>query len=250
MGVLIKIVSILEVLSRGKSLGTIEIANILDMPKSTTNRILKELKWYGILEQDAETKKYSLGWKLLHLASEYLKYEQDNYYIPLIKSYMQELVEETKNTVYLCVMKQNRVTCICKVDGTSNLRFFAEVGKEFPLNCSAPAKVLLSYQPANVQIDIINKMEFIRYTDDSICDKDKFIEELNITKLNGYGICNNEIEIGSAAVAVPIFDQNGTILASMALVGTREHIMEEFDSIISSMKHASYMITKQLIEWV
>ena len=250
MGVLKKIVSILELLRQEKSLGTIEIAYMLDLPNSTVNRILKELKWYGILEQNVETKKYSLGWKLVQLASEYLKGENDNYYIPLIKSYMRELVEETKDTIYLCVMKQNRVICICKVDGKSNLRYFAEVGKEFPLNCSAPAKVLLAYQPKDVQLNIIDNMEFEKLTDNSILDKDRFIEELDNTRLNGYGICINEIEIGSSAVAVPILDKYGSILASIALVGTREHVVEDFDHIIASMKQASHLITKQLIDKV
>lgn len=247
MGVLKKIVSILELLSRERSLGTIEIANKLDLPKSTVNRILKELMWYGLLEQNEETKKYGLGWKLIQLASKYYKGQNNNYYIPLIKTFMQELVEETKDTIYLCVMKQNRVICISKVDGKSNLRFFAEVGKEFPLNCSAPAKVLLSHQPNDIQMDIVDNMEYVRFTDDSIIEKEIFIEELDRTKRNGYGVCDNEIEIGSSAVAVPIFDEYGSIIASLALVGTREHVEEDFDHIITSMKEASDMITNQLV---
>ena len=91
-------------------------------------------------------------------------------------------------------------------------------------------------------------MEFMKFTDDSILDRDRFIEELDKTRRNGYGTCENEIEIGSSAVAVPIFNKYGSILASLALVGTSEHVAEDFNYIINSMKEASEMITYQLID--
>jgi len=244
--VLKKIVSILDMLSQEKSLGTIELANRLDLPKTTVNRILKELTWHGLLEQDMDTKRYRMGWKMIQLSSECLQHEQENYCVPLIRPYLQMLAEETRDTVFLAVIKQSKVICIDKVDGKSNLRFFARVGKELPINCSAPAKVLVAFQTGNIQMDMVENMDFIKCTIDSICEKDKFVEELNSTKLNGYGICNNEIEIGSESVAVPVFDKYGNAFTSIALVGTREHITNDFDRILSSMKRVSHMITQQL----
>src|ERR687893_504055 len=62
-------VSVMEFLSRHGWSGVTEVARELDIHKSTAYRLLTTLRDRGLVEQDAATEKYRLGFGLIALAS-------------------------------------------------------------------------------------------------------------------------------------------------------------------------------------
>ncbi len=241
-----KIVAILETLGHNESLGTAELSKILGMPAATVHRILSELNKHGLIEKDENSKKYRLGWKIMNLSYKALKCEQQQFHVQLILPYLKMLSQETKETVFLAVTMQNKVVCIEKVDGQRNLRFYVEIGREMPLNCSAAAKAILAYKSNAFREEVIGSNGFILYTQHSIDNMQEYEAQLNEVRNNGYAICDNEIEIGSKAVAVPIFDSEGQVLSSISLIGPNQRVSEQFANILALMKGAAEDITMKL----
>ena len=62
-------ISVMEFLSRRGWSGVTEVANELNIHKSTAYRLLTTLRDRGLVEQDAATEKYRLGFGLVLLAS-------------------------------------------------------------------------------------------------------------------------------------------------------------------------------------
>ena len=62
-------VTVMELLSRRGWSGVTEVANELGINKSTAYRLLNTLRDRGLVEQDAATEKYRLGFGLVMLAS-------------------------------------------------------------------------------------------------------------------------------------------------------------------------------------
>ncbi len=59
----------MELLARRGSSGVTEVANEIGIHKSTAHRLLATLRDRGLVEQDAATEKYQLGFGLVLLAS-------------------------------------------------------------------------------------------------------------------------------------------------------------------------------------
>ncbi|MDQ3855517.1 MAG: helix-turn-helix domain-containing protein, partial [Chloroflexota bacterium] len=62
-------ISVMELLARRGSSGVTEVANEIGIHKSTAYRLLTTLRGRGLVEQDAATEKYRLGFGLVLLAS-------------------------------------------------------------------------------------------------------------------------------------------------------------------------------------
>jgi DNA-binding IclR family transcriptional regulator len=234
-----KIVSVLNILSYEDELGVAELADKLNIPVATAYRILNDLTEDNLLEKDKNTKKYRLGWRMAQFGATALQQEQARFFVPLIRPYLKEINGQTRETVFLSVLKNKKFVCIAKVDGRRNVRYYAQVGKELPVPGSAPAKILLAFMPEAEQIKYMGNIKYIRYTPASISSEDELRGQFIRVVSQGYAVCDNEIEMGSKAIAVPIFDARDRVFASIAVIGPGSRIDEDFDNILHSMQKAA-----------
>ena len=95
--------SALEVLSRNMDgLSVTELAEQLDIPASSTHRILTSLKGNHLVVQDAQTKKYRLGYKICGIAAGVVK---GSALTQAAQTSMQKLAEKIDRNVVLCIME-------------------------------------------------------------------------------------------------------------------------------------------------
>lgn len=241
-----KLILILDTLNREGNVGVVELSRKTDMPTTTVYRILTELTQHGLVERDPETKKYSLGWKLVELSAGVLEREREFYYLPVFEPLLRSLAEQFKDTVYLTILKNKTAVCIAKFEGDHNLRYYVQVGKELPFHCSASAKVLLAYLPEEEQQEIIAVHGFTQYTPSTINSKESLLEHLTQVRARGYAICDNELEIGAQALAVPVLDTVGQVFASIAIVGPRERISDLSGSILPALQRVAREVSSHI----
>ncbi|MDP2974901.1 MAG: IclR family transcriptional regulator [Anaerolineales bacterium] len=138
----IKSFAILEFLAdvqTPKDLGV--ISSELGMNKSTLYRFLTTLVQLGYANQDSHTGKYSLGPKILWLASRFLEsLDIRNLSRPLLE----RLVEVTGETVHLAILDNYEVVYIDKVDGHQPVRMISSVGNRMPAHSTGLGKALLA----------------------------------------------------------------------------------------------------------
>ncbi|TDL83102.1 IclR family transcriptional regulator [Peribacillus frigoritolerans] len=225
-------------------LGVTEIANQIDINKSSVYRILSTLVQYGYIEQDAETGKYKLGYKFLEISSKLLES------IDLraeARMYLQELENETNEVIHLVVYDQGEVVYIEKLDGSETLRMHSKVGKRAPMHCTSVGKAILAYLPSSVVLEILERKGLPMHTDKTITNKEDFLLELNTVRQKGYALDLEENENGITCIAVPIFDHMGNAIAAVSISGPTIRMTEErLEHLQSRMRNIGRQISLRL----
>lgn len=225
-------------------LGVTEIANQIDINKSSVYRILSTLVQYGYVEQDHETGRYKLGYKFLEISSKLLES------IDLraeARMYLQELENETNEVIHLVVYDQGEVVYIEKLDGNETLRMHSKVGKRAPMHCTSVGKAILAHLPSSIVLDILDRKGLPMHTDKTITNKEAFLAELMTVRQKGYALDLEENEYGITCIAVPIFDHMGQAIAAVSISGPTIRMTEQrLDQLQIRMQHIGKQISGRL----
>jgi IclR family transcriptional regulator, KDG regulon repressor len=207
-----------------EGLGVTEIANQMDINKSSVYRILTTLAQYGYIEQDAESGRYRLGYTFLDISSKLLESIDIR---TEAKPYLRELEKYTDEVIHLVVYDQGEVVYIEKFEGTETLRMHSKVGKRAPMHCTGVGKAILAHLPQIVTEDIINRKGLPVHTKYTITNREQFLLELEAVQQRGYALDLQENEIGITCIAVPIFDNKGNAVAALSVSGPTIRMTEE-----------------------
>ncbi len=195
-------------------LGVNEMARLLGMPPSSTQRLVNILKKRGFLRQDPETKKYKLGTVLLKVAG----FVKENLEIAKIAyPVMQRLSRETGETVHLNVIEGWERVCIETIESSQPLMARMPVGHRSPLYAGASSKCLLAFSDDEFIREYLERVRLDKINVNTFTDKDELIEELKRTRERGYAESFSERVTGLGALSAPVFDHNRKIAASLSL---------------------------------
>jgi len=175
------------------------ISRALNMDKTTTFRYLETLVSVGLVEKKENI--YCLGMVLFELG---LKVPIKKLVVDKIAPLMKRLCEDINETVNLAQLCHGRLIYLHKIESNRSLQMRSSVGSELPLHCTAIGKSILSILPENESTDIIDNMEFRRFTPSTITEKSKFIDEIEVVKTQGFSLDQEEFEIGLTCIAVPL----------------------------------------------
>ena len=212
--------SILDILGKsphGIAVG--ELSSRIKLPKGTTHRLLSSLSYFGYVRQDARTRDYFLGFKLVELGQ--LLLDQ----LDLRKEaepFLRELAEKTKETVHMVFLDRNEIVYIDKVETdqhTSGLKMASRVGLRNPVHSCAVGKVLLADLSEEVVEHFIKEVELAKRTENTITDPIQLKEHLKLVRKQGYAVDDEENEKGIRCVAAPIFNEMGKVVSAISISG-------------------------------
>lgn len=221
-------------------LGVSEIARELGFSKSTAHRLLSVLASRGMIMQDLESRRYSLGLALLRLGrvvAESLDIRQKA--LPV----MRRLQEQTGETVNLNVERDGARICIEKVESRHDIRHFVEIGRPLPLHCGASGKVLLAFMPAQRRKRVLSE-SLSRFTRHTLTDPEHLERDLELIRRQGYATSRSERVLGAASVSAPIRDASGRVVAALTVSGpevrfTPDSIARFIDRVVRAANEVS-----------
>lgn len=227
--------SILEVLSDYENgLGITEISEKVNLHKSTVHRLLNTLMIKDYVEQDEDTNRYKLTLKLFELGSK--KVENMNI-ANVARPLLQELMEKTNEVIHLVVREGTEIVYIAKVESQNPIRMYSRIGKRSPVYCTAVGKAMLSHMTDDEVNFIWDNSNIEKLTENTVVDFNKFKENLNIIKQQGYSIDEQENEIGIRCIASPILDYSGQVCGAISISGSiisfKEEKISEFSKLIT-----------------
>lgn len=204
-------------------LGVTELSRRIDLDKSTVYRLLSALQQGGLIEQNPATTKYHLGFGLLRLAG----LAQQNLDLPHIaRPHLQELADLTQETVNLSVMTaDDKIINIDGVTSPHRVRNVGWIGREMPIHAVSGGKVILAFLPEKVDQILARGLQ--RLTPQTIADPAKLRAELEQIRQVGYGMAQEELEEGLSAVAAPIRDHEGRVIAIISVSGPSFRLPQE-----------------------
>ena len=200
--------------------GITEIANALQMNKSTVSRLVTDLTAEGFLQK--ERKKYSLGFSLLSISgviTSHLEIHRES------KDILKKLVSELEETAHIAILEGNEITYIHKIDCSNPVQLLSSIGKKNPATCTSAGKILLAYKNKKM-IDSFIGEELPRMGPNSVTDPKLLKYQLTQIKKQGYAICFDEMEKNAVSIAAPVRDYTGEVVAAVSVVGTRDRIQD------------------------
>lgn len=194
-------------------LGITTLANRLRLAKSTVHRLAATLTSAGFLEQNAQTGKYRLGVALFELGA-LVRRRMDvaNEARPKLR----ELLEKTGETVQLGIVDHFSVLYVYEMESPRAIRMAAAVGGRAPLHCTAGGKVLLAFQSAEYVKRVIER-GLTAYTTKTLTRREGVLEMLQEVKQRGYAIDDEESESGLRAIAAPVRNHSGAVIAALGV---------------------------------
>ena len=207
-------VTILEILARTGESGVTEIATELGVHKSTAFRLVATLESHGVVEQNEDRGRYRLGVGLLRLAgATTARLDVIQEARPLCR----QLAAETGETVNIAVLSESSAFYLEQVAGSSALQSHNWVGQHIPLHATSNGKILLSgLEPERLK-QVLGSLP--AYTALTITKKTQLRKELDRVREQGYAVAVDELEVGLTAVAAPIRNAHGDVIASMSVSG-------------------------------
>jgi len=206
--------TVLGILARVGDAGVTEIAAELGVHKSTAFRIVATLESHGMVEQNQDRGKYRLGVGLIRLAgatTARLDVVQE------ARPVTRRLAAETGETVNIAVLSDQSALYLDQIAGASALQSHNWVGQHIPLHATSNGKVLLS----DLDADELDRRvpALASYTPETITSRDRLRSELATILSQSYAVAVDELEIGLTAIAAPIHDAHGDVVASLSISG-------------------------------
>lgn len=225
-------------------LGVREAARLAGISSSTAGRVLGSLKDLGLLVQDAETRKYALGGKVLAWAEVYsATLDVRNFAQP----YMQDLQRSTGETVSVYVLEGTNRVCVERLESDQNVRVVAHLGRNIPLYAGSAGKLFLAYMAQDARARFLEQTELEPITPFTITDPDELNQQAHIIRQQGYAISHREWTVDASGVAAPIFNQRGQMIAALTVSGpTQRFGPDNLEKIIQACTWAAQQISKLL----
>ncbi|SDY17495.1 IclR family transcriptional regulator [Thermoactinomyces sp. DSM 45892] len=196
-----------------------EIVEKTELSKSTVFRLLATLEAKGFVKRDADTEKYSLGFRIWELAN-HINRSDDPAILFLPE--MERLRDDIDETVSLYVRDGLERVRIQAVESQQAIRRVAPIGARLPLSVGASSKVIVAYTEG----DLLGKVLSDPMWPAGI-DRDLYIKQLQEIRAQGFAISMEEREAGTAAVSVAIRSRAGNLVAALVLSGPISRMNEE-----------------------
>ncbi len=214
-------IRILLILAERNSAGVTELAEALDVDKSTASRLVETLRARDMVRLDPETKKFKLGFRILHLG-ESLK---DNLnVIAIARPMLLELSGRINESVHFCAFNNNSVYVMDQVRSSKNYALSATVGMIEPLHCSSVGKCILAFRRQETIRKLLENYEYTKYTDNTITSQQALMENLERIRSLGYAVDDEEMSLGVRCLAVPVYDYRNSVRYSIGVSGPKENI--------------------------
>jgi DNA-binding IclR family transcriptional regulator len=228
--------------TRGHSLTLEELVKISGYKKTSCFRLLKTMLGLGILEQDARTKEYQFGPRLVSIGIAALK---NMSLLKISLPILQKLRDETGETVNLSILNGTEIVFIERLMSNYIVNLNINVGDRLPIYCASMGKVILAFlSPENAE-RIMAQFNFEAKTKRTLVTLRALQEELAEIRSKGYAINDEELEIGLRAVAAPIFNHKGEAFAAIniAWTTTRHPSLDAFESFTPKITAAAEKIS-------
>ncbi|WP_202171382.1 IclR family transcriptional regulator [Bacillus sp. USDA818B3_A] len=204
-------------------LGITEIANRLEIAKSSAHRLTTTLLTFGYVHKDKITDKYLLGLKLVELGEQVLETLDLR---KVASPFLQDLVNELGETVHLVVMENNEIVYIDKIEGPQTIRMYSRIGKRAPVHCTGVGKAIMAFLPEEEVNQILIHKGLKRYTEFTHTTKETLIANLEEIRQLGYSIDEQEHELGIRCVAAPIFNHHKQAIAGLSVAAPIYRLQE------------------------
>jgi len=236
-------VAILEILARDGEAGVTEVARELGVHKSTASRLLAALDRRELVSQDTARGRFRLGVGLVRLAGaagRSLDVVQES------RPVCRALARQVGETVNLAILSGRDALYLDQVAGPAALSPHNWAGQRIPLHATSDGKVLLAYL-SQAELARCLTPPLRRFTDRTITTLDELSPVLAEVRQRGFATAVDELEAGLTAIAAPVRNEEGRVVASISASGPSFRIpADRIGQVAESVRRAAAEVSRRL----
>ncbi len=211
MGGLAKGLAVIRAFGRDHAaLSLSDIARSAGMPAATARRCLLTLEELGYVTRSGRS--FLLRPKVLELGAAYLEsinIEQ------ITRTHLEELARETSDSAALCVLDGVEIAYVARTSVRTLLRLEAHVGSRFPAHATSTGRVLLAGLGPERLKQYFETAKLEALTEHTVTDPQKLRTLIDEARRSGFSAVGDELAYGVIALAVPVVDQRGRVVAAL-----------------------------------
>jgi IclR family transcriptional regulator, acetate operon repressor len=197
-----------------------------ELPKSTASRLLGALERHGLVERDRDGS-FLPGVVLTRFARRPASTDR---LVATARTYLETLGSRTGETVNLAVPGRDAVEQIDQVDSRYHLGAVNWVGLDVPFHCSALGKVFLAHEVVDLPTGRLEQR-----TARTVTSREALAAELEQVRRQGFAVAAEELEPGLVAIAAPVRDAGGRVVAALSVSGPTVRISPDRTPTVAAL---------------
>lgn len=223
---------ILSAVADGPGLTLTELAQRTEQSPATVYRVLSTLQMHDLVEVEAAGQLWHVGAGAWRIGSAFLR---RTHVADRARAGMQDLMRATGETANLGIESQDEVLFLTQVETQEAIRAFFPPGTKTPMHVSGIGKALLAWYPEERVRGIAGKTGLRGFTPASLTQIGALLADLQVTRMRGYAIDDQERADGMRCIAAPIFNAHAEPVAGLSISGPAFRIAPDDSARIGAL---------------
>lgn len=198
----------------------------LDMPRSTTHRVLSNLVAEGYLHH-VPYQGYTLGYKLIYLGT---RAREQRPLTQLARPFLEKLADFCGDTIHLGQIEGPHVLYLDKLSGQRGLEMRSRIGQRMPLASTGVGRALMLGMTEERWREVYDEAVLLRERTSSerppLPAWPDYLAAMQDYRQRGWVMEFEENEVGIRCVGAPIRDINGEVVAAVSIASASFHMSE------------------------
>ncbi|HJP77974.1 MAG TPA: IclR family transcriptional regulator [Pseudonocardiaceae bacterium] len=193
--------------------GVSALARAIDLPVTTTHRLLASLQRDGFVTSDPQSRRYLLGLRLFELGQ---RVSHARGFAGTAVPILRRVTAHTREPTLMSVRAGHHQVYVHYVEGPQQVQITGEPGRPGPLHCTSMGKCLVAFAAEEDRRQLVADLELAKLAPRTVTDRAAFAEQIAEVRQRGYAVADEEHEPGIRAVGVPVRGLDGVALAALS----------------------------------
>ncbi len=234
----LRLLAVIEEVARaGVPVTPSAVNEVLALPKPTVHRLFATAEQQGFLQRGIDGRSYGPGPRLRRLAVDTMTSERVR---GLRLAVLRRVADEVGETCNIAIPDRDGMFYLDRVETHWPLRINLPIGSQVPFYCTASGKMHLSCLRSDYLDRLLANLNLKAMTGRTITDPAALRTELSASREQGFATDNEEFMEGMSAIAVPIKDTRGRLLATLSVhAPVQRHTMQSLQGYLDVLKSAA-----------
>jgi len=221
-----------------------ELAAATGMTKSAVQRFAFTLEALGFLRKNNESKRYSLTPKVIELGYRYLLVDD---IVERASPYLLELNRKCGENINIAEPEDTDMVYIGRFPSFHYMPIYMPIGRRLPMYCTSAGRAWLAVLPEDQAVELLDRIEFRRYTSNTITDRQALLDILSETREVGYNITESEYFRGDLGISLAVYgyDNQPCAVINIAVPSSRWTIDKVKEELAPQLLEVGQLISHE-----
>lgn len=220
-----------------------EVAELTGLTRATARRILLTLEALEYVSHDR--RQFRLTGKVLDLGYAFLS---SNRLLEVAQAHLQSAGQRSGETASMAVLSGTEIIHNVRVPNARFMSSTISIGTRLPAYVTAMGRVMLAHMEEDKLLKVLQESDIQHYTPYTVTQPHALMQIMKHVRSQGYCFLKDELEVDLSAIAVPVYDRAGNLMAAISFDGptTRFSAQSQQEKYLAILLEVTRNITRDL----